>query len=72
MRRYLLEKLPDAGFKIKEISILPDDLEFADEVFLTNAINGMRWVKQYRSKVYTNAKTVEIYNRFVTSVFLSS
>ena len=63
MRRYLLEKLKDAGFRIKETPVLPEDVENADEVFLTNAIKGIRWVKQFRNKIYTNATTAEIYNR---------
>ena len=65
MRRYLLEKLPDAGFKTKEASILLQDVENADEVFLTNAIKGIRWVKQFRDKIYTNEITAEIYYRFI-------
>jgi branched-chain amino acid aminotransferase len=66
MRRYLLEKLPGSGFKTKETSVLPEDVENADEVFLTNAIHGIRWVRQFRDKIYSNAKTKEIYDRFIT------
>jgi branched-chain amino acid aminotransferase len=63
MRRYLLEKLQDTGFKIKETSVSKEDVEKAEEVFLTNAMNGIRWVKQFRDKYYSNKMTVEIYHR---------
>ena len=33
----------------------------ADEVFLTNAITGIRWVKECRSKVYTNTISSKIF-----------
>ena len=67
MRRYLIEKfqISDFGFQESELSL--NDLEMADEVFLTNAINGIRWVRQFRDKIYTNEKTVDIYNRFITT-----
>jgi len=68
MRRWLLEKLSSKDHEIREEQITITDLEEADEVFLTNAIKGMSWVKQFRNKFYTNAKTVEIFNRFIKSI----
>ncbi len=65
MRRYLTEQLQAAGYKMVQASVSSEDVTNADEVFLTNAIYGIRWVKQFRDKIYTNAKTVEIYDRFV-------
>ena len=68
MRRYLMEKLRLTEYTFREETIPVSKLETADEVFLTNAINGIRWVKQVGNKVYTNQKTVEIYNRFVKTI----
>ncbi len=68
MRRYLLEKMQNAGYDVEKTIVSETDIEQADEVFLTNAINGIRWVRQFRDKVYTNTRTVEIYNRFVRTV----
>lgn len=69
MRRYLLEKLRLAGFTMQETGLTEEDLQTADEVFLTNAINGIRWVKQYKDKIYTNIKTAAIYDRFIKTIF---
>jgi len=65
MRRYLLEQLRSTGHEIREEAIAITDLEKADEIFLTNAIRGIRWVKQCRQKIYTNVKTKEIFNLFI-------
>ena len=65
MRRYLLGRMRDVGYEIRETSVSAEDVEKADEVFLTNAINGIRWVKQFRDKIYSNQKTMEIYDRCI-------
>lgn len=68
MRRYLLESLSAVGYVISETSISIQDVTTADEVFLTNAISGIRWVKQFENVNYGNAKTIEIYTRFVKTI----
>jgi branched-chain amino acid aminotransferase len=68
MRRHLLGSLQNAGYTVEETMVSLTDLLKADEVFLTNAINGIRWVRQFRDKVYSNFKTAEIYNRFVKTI----
>jgi len=70
MRKYLLEKMRDAGYRINEALVLLTDIENADEVFLTNAINGIRWVSQFRSKMFSNKMTTEIYDQFIKTLFL--
>lgn len=53
MRKHLLNtELP---FKIEERSLTVEDLENADEIFLTNAIYGLRWVGRFRDSSYGNA-----------------
>jgi len=42
------------GVKVYECSILPQNLLSADEVFLTNAIDGVKWIIGYRTKRYFN------------------
>lgn len=62
MRRFLIEKLRSMDYEVREESVSISDLETADEVFLTNAIKGIRWVRQFGDKRYTNLKILEISN----------
>lgn len=68
MRRHLLSEFQIAGLKTQEIAISVSDIKTANEVFLTNAINGIRWVRQFREATYTNIKTAQIYNRFIKTI----
>jgi len=48
MRRWLLEALPASGYSVGEEPIGPDGLEEAEEIFITNAIRGIQWVRDFR------------------------
>jgi len=52
MRRVLIETAQKQGIKVVECAILPGDLLKADEVFLSNAIMGIQWVKGLKNKRY--------------------
>jgi len=69
MRKYLIQSLKKSGYMIAESSITVDDLAAADEVFLTNAIQGIKWVKEFKGKEYGNMQTKQIYNEFVKTIF---
>lgn len=52
MRQVLLEKLPTLGYKVREQLLAHHDLQTAEEVYLTNAISGLRWVVGWNNKRY--------------------
>ena len=52
MRRNLLEILPGIGYPVQEKVTTREDLESADEVFLTNALKGIKWVKSFGGTTY--------------------
>jgi branched-chain amino acid aminotransferase len=59
MRRRILDlpagtQVLDFGFEINESVLTEEILLEADEVFLTNATSGIRWVGQFRNKKYNN------------------
>lgn len=54
MRAQVLKIAQANKKKVREGCLTVDDLLKADEVFLTNAINGIRWVVAFRSKRYFN------------------
>ncbi|WP_165806465.1 aminotransferase class IV [Chitinophaga parva] len=53
MRKHLLNL--DTTLQLREHPISVADLENADEIFLTNAIYGIRWVERFRDNSYGNA-----------------
>lgn len=61
MRRNLLEILPANGLNVKECSLTINELIEADELFLTNAMYGLRWVQRFRDKTFTNKASQKIY-----------
>lgn len=60
MRRYLIEQLP-----VKQTALTIDDILSADELFLTNAVQGIRWIKQFQDKTYGNLKTWQIHRELI-------
>ncbi len=54
MRRFLLVDIAAEGHTMKESQFQLNDLLEADELFLTNAVQGIRWVRQFRNKTYIN------------------
>jgi branched-chain amino acid aminotransferase len=70
MRKYLLTKMPEDGYKVSEGEITIRDIETADEVFLTNAIKGIQWVGRFRDKTYSKQTTTEVYTK-VMKFFIS-
>lgn len=65
MRRYILDTMDphDPDLKLREEVIGPDDLATAEEVFLSNAIRGISWVRACGDHQYTNARTTAIFER---------
>lgn len=61
MRRWMLEKFSLKKYVVIQKNIAVDDVLDADEVFLTNAIQQMRWVKSFRGKHFGNKNAISIY-----------
>ena len=68
MRRVLLEKIPAIGFKIEETTLGVDELLDADEIFLSNSIYGIRWVKQFKNQHYNNEVSRLIHKRVIVPI----
>jgi branched-chain amino acid aminotransferase len=65
MRRHLMEKMRGAGYALEEMICVKQKLLEADEIFLTNALFGIRWVQQFRDKTYTHKLSAQLYHQFV-------
>ena len=64
MRRKILETVSNVHETVLTKNILLD----ADEVFLTNVINGIRWVKQCGDKIYDNNIANKIFSQSVQTI----
>ena len=63
MRKKILSlPIQNPGFTVKESILSESELLEADEVFLTNVISGIRWVKQCRGKRYINRISSKIFS----------
>lgn len=69
MRKYLLQHCRKEGLPIEETQITVDDVENANEVFLTNAIRGIKWVKQVGVAGYSYNTSALLYNKFIKPLF---
>jgi branched-chain amino acid aminotransferase len=67
-RRWMIEKLSLDNFFIEEKNLSVDDLFNADEIFLTNSIQPIRWVKNFREKIYKSEKVREIFRKVVEDI----
>jgi branched-chain amino acid aminotransferase len=68
MRRYLISQAPSWGWTIHEMPLSVLDVEEADEVFLTNALAGMRFVRQLGKVTYGREASRVIYQQLVQSL----
>ena len=68
MRRYLLERLPGAGFTVEERVTTPGDLEGAEEIFLTNAIRGLSWVQGFRKAKFGHETSRSVYDTLIKTL----
>jgi len=69
MRRFLLTNLPELGFELHEKETTIADLESADEVFLTNAVQGIRPVSFFRGASYANRLSTAICHELLSCAY---
>ena len=62
MRMNIINLCLENGYKIYEHSITEDVLKKAEEVFLTNSINGISWVGSFKNSRYFNKTSVKLTN----------
>jgi branched-chain amino acid aminotransferase len=54
MRRVVMDMAQDEGIEVVEAQISPEIMKRADEIFCTNAVQGVQWVMGYKQKRYFN------------------
>jgi branched-chain amino acid aminotransferase len=54
MRRVVMDMAEEEGIPVVEAQISPEIMKTADELFCTNAVQGIQWVMGYKQKRYFN------------------
>lgn len=65
MRQFILKQLPALDIPVVEKAIDRDDLLAAGEVFLTNAVQGIRWVSHCETSVYNHQLSSFIFDKLL-------
>lgn len=65
MRKYLLNCLQQEGIPFKETTLTINDIQSAQEIFLTNAIVGIKWIKQCGKNNFTTQLATFLFNKFI-------
>ncbi len=63
-RRYLIDQLKADNIYVEEAAIGVEALSNASEIFLTNAISGIRWVKSVGDSHYSLKKAKWLFDRY--------
>ena len=70
MRKQILELASELGLKTsQQITITETLLLEADEIFLTNAIEGVRWVLAFKNRRYFNKVSKLLCDKLNAKVF---
>lgn len=72
MRKLIMELAPKAGYEVIEADEIGEvELNYAEEVFITTAVVGIKWVAAYKQKRYFNKVSKELVG-LVNDAVLSS
>lgn len=66
MRRVVMDMAEDEGIPVVEAQISPEIMKRADELFCTNAVQGIQWVMGYKQKRYFNKMSRILQDKLVT------
>lgn len=69
MRKNLISFLHLNKWAVKETAITKEILLQADEIFFTNSIYDIRWVKRIENSSFTNIITKKIYSDFIPTIY---
>ena len=68
MRAYLMKLLPEHGIRVIETATRLNELHGAEEMFLTNVIRGVRWVKELGGTRFTNTWSRKVFDIMIRSL----
>jgi branched-chain amino acid aminotransferase len=67
MRRHVIEEIKKMGMPVKQTTIKEEDLFNAEEVFLTNSIQVIKWVKTYRETNFSSSFSKDLSKQIINN-----
>ena len=71
MRRAVMEVLKSSGYAVHQKGVTLEDVMQADAVFVTNAIEGIRWVQQVGETEYGHGVLKKLHHDLFTTLYTS-
>lgn len=65
MRRHLLKCMREENIPVEETQIEPEELLQASELFLTNGVSGIKWVRGCGQNNYSNQLSARLHHKFI-------
>jgi branched-chain amino acid aminotransferase len=72
MRRHVLAEMNKGGIPVEEVPLSVEDLAAAQEIFLTNVMSGIRWVKRMGNNQYTHDASNHLYQQIIVPLWKKS
>lgn len=69
MRRVVIDEAKKIGFRLHQDEVTEEQVIAADEVFLTNAIQLIRWVARFKDSEYGCAQTQQLFAAVKATIF---
>ncbi len=69
MRNFIFRLASSLNIPISEDILHPEDLSGASEVFLTNAIQGIRWIYRLEDHTFSNQFSRDLYRKVMENIF---
>lgn len=71
MRRFLIECIKKENIPLEETAIPVDALTEANELFITNAVQGIKWISRCESNSYQSQLAGYLHNKFLNCKLIS-
>jgi len=69
MRRFVIDHLKHQGLYVVQDEVSEEQLYDADEIFLTNAIKGIQWVRSFRECAYKSEFTFQMHQMISAKLY---
>ena len=69
MRRHLLACMRKENIPVEETKIETEEILEANEIFLTNAVQGIKWIRQCEDHRFNAELSKYLYNQFLLPLY---